>query len=175
MEDTPVSNGYISLITHGLNANRPAPVTPVDPYLPSDLHYYATDTGVLAHWTGLAWLCVGTYGVQGTIAAPIIPSLTHTIAGGTKILLGTTIAASANIGDALTLPLNPYVGQEHLVYNNGAAAAAVFPGQSTDVIDAVGAGGSVTVTNAKYALFVCTGNVAGVATWVTFGGAGHAA
>jgi hypothetical protein len=170
-----VSNGYISLITHGLAANRPAPVTPVDPYLPSDLHYYETDTGRILHWTGAAWVLLGTEGSQGTIAAPIIPSTTHTIAGGTAIKFGLTIAASANAGDALTLPTNAFVGQEHLVYNNGAATASVYPGTATDVIDAVAAGGLVTLTNAKYALFICASNVAGVCTWVSFGGAGHSA
>lgn len=170
-----MSNGYLSLITHGLKANTPAPVTPVDPYLPSDLHYYQTDTGVLLHWNGTAWLCIGSYGTQGTIAAPIIPSLTHTVAGATKMTAGTVIAASANAGDALGLPANAYVGQEQLVYNNGAAAAAVYPGTTTDQIDAASAGTSVTVTNAKYALFVCVANVAGVCNWVSFGGAGHAA
>lgn len=163
-------NGFLSLITHGLLANLP---NPPDPLLQSDLHYYATDTGVFLSWNGAAWICIGTEGSQGTIAAPIIPSLTHTIAGGTKIKFGLTIAASATIGDALTLPANPFVGQEHLVYNSGVAAAAVFPGTSTDTIDAAGAGASVVLTNAKYAIFECVSNVAGVATWVSFGGAGH--
>lgn len=170
-----MSNSYLSLISHGLAANRPNPVTPVDPYLPSDLHYYATDTGVLSHWNGSAWLVIGTFGVQGTVAAPVIPSTTHTIAGAVQLAAGTVIIASANAGDAVKLLANAQVGQEHLVYNTGAAAAGVYPGAAADSIDAGSAGAAATLTNAKYALFVCLSNVAGVCVWKSFGGAGPSA
>lgn len=162
------NNLFLSLTTSGLAANRPA-----KPEIPSSPLYYATDTGVLTEWTGAAWVVIGSYGVQGSLAAPIIPSLTHTIAGATKITAGNVFAASANIGDALALPANPQLGQEVLIYNSGAAAAAVFPGEATTIIDAGGAGASATLTNAKYALFVCTVATVGSAAWASFGGAGH--
>jgi hypothetical protein len=167
-------NGFISLITSGLSASRPPTV---DPLLASDVFYLATDTGVLSYWNAatLAWAVVNTFGVQGTVAAPVIPSTTHTIAGAVQLTAGTVIIASANAGDAVKLRANAQVGQECLVYNTGAAAAGVYPGASTDSIDAGSAGAAATLTNAKYALFACVSNVAGVCVWKSFGGAGPSA
>lgn len=164
------NNLFLSLTTSGLAANRPA-----KPEIPSSPIYYATDTGVLSEWTGAVWVVIGSYGVQGSIAAPVIPSTTHTLVGATQLTAGNCIIASANIGDTAKLPANPQLGQEVLVFNNGAAAASIYPGTATDVIDAVAAGGLVTLTNAKYALFLCTDATAGAAKWVSFGGAGHSA
>lgn len=157
------SNAYLSLLTGGLSANRPAA-----PELPSDAVYYATDTGVLSFWTGSAWVVIDTVNVQTGVTA----STTHTLVGATQLQFGTSvITVCANAADAVKLPPSPQVGQEILVINNGAAAGAVYPGESTSTIDGGSAGASVTLTNAKSAAFICTA----AGAWVSAGQGGHSA
>lgn len=160
-----MSNAFLSLITAGLAANRQ--VAP-DALLPSALFYYATDTGVLSFWNGSAWLVICTAGVQVGVTA----SATQTLVAATQLQFGSNrIDTCATIGNAVKLPQAPQPGQDALVYNAGAAAASVFPGEAATTIDGGSAGAAVTITQAKYALFVCF--VAG--TWTSFGGAGHSA
>lgn len=156
-------NAYLSLVTSGLAAARPPA-----PELPSALFYYATDSGVLSFWTGTAWVVIYTAGVATGITA----SVTQTLAAATPLTLGNSvIAVCATIGNAVKLPPSPAVGQECLVINNGAAAASVFPGESTSTIDGAGAGAAATLTQAKSALFLC----AAAGTWISSGQGGHSA
>lgn len=158
-------NGYLSLITGGLSANKPA--VP-DPLLPSDQFYFATDTGVLYFWTGSAWLVADTMGVQTGVVA----SATQTLVAATQLQFGTAVIATcATIGNAVKLPPNPAVGQSILVVNNGVAAAGVFPGEATSTVDGAAAGASVTLTQAKSATFVCDAP----GTWVSAANGGHSA
>lgn len=157
------SNAYLSLVTSGLAAQR----LPT-PELPSSLFYYATDTGVLSFWNGSAWLIIATVGITTGLTA----SATQTLVAATQLVLGTNVVTvCATIGNAVKLPQSPSPNQECLVLNNGAAAASVFPGESTSTIDGGSAGAAVTLTQAKSALFVCT--VAGA--WVSCGQGGHSA
>lgn len=156
-------NAYLSLITNGTAAARlPAPE------LPSAQFYYATDTGVLSFWTGTAWVVIYTAGVTIGLTA----SVTQTLVAATQLALGNNvIAVCATIGNAVKLPPSPAPGQECLVINNGAAAASIFPGESTTTIDGAGAGAAATLTQAKSALFLCTA----AGAWVSSGQGGHSA
>lgn len=156
-------NAYLSLVGSGLAAARP-----LAPELPSSLFYYATDTGVLSIWTGAAWLVIYTAGVTIGVTA----SVTQTLVAATQLSQGNNvIAVCATIGNAVKLPQSPAVGQECLVINNGAAAASIFPGESTSTIDGAGAGAAVTLTQAKSALFLCTA----AGAWISSGQGGHSA
>lgn len=162
---------WLDLLMKGVAADRPAsPSTPPQTFC----YYFATDTGDLSVYIGSAWALVGNTngGNTQTGQTTITASTTHTIAGGTK-LLGkyNNITVCANAGDAVVLPALPNPGAEIWVFNNGAAAGAVYPGNAADQIDAVSAGGSVTLTNAKGAVFVCY--VAG--KWSSYGIASHSA
>lgn len=153
------SNSYLSLATKGLSAARPTTLE-----LPIGF-YYATDTGVLSFWTGSSWLVLATGGTQ----VGVVASTTHTLAGATQLTFGmAVIGTCANAGDAVKLQPNPQPRQEQLVVNNGAQAAAVFPGESTTTVDGGSAGASVPLSAGKSTLFVC--HVAGAWTSAVTGG-----
>lgn len=165
------TNGlWLDLNMQGLAADRPNIPTP-PPGVTST--YYATDTGDISAYVNGAWALIGNVNtaVSAIATDSIVASTTQTLAAATQLVakynrLGTV----ANAGDSVKLPVAT-VGAEVWVFNDGAAAGKVFPGVSTDIIDAVAAGGSVTVTNAKGALFAC--RAAG--KWSSFGIPGHAA
>jgi hypothetical protein len=92
--------------------------------------------------------------VHGTTSG-ITASTTHTIAGGTPLTSEVNVISTcANAGDAVTLPALT-VGQTVDIFNNGAAAAAVYPATSSYTIDGGSAGASVTLTNAKRCRYLC--------------------
>lgn len=112
---------------------------------------------------GMIRRAVGLFGAITTtgintksVVTGITASTTHTLVGATALTAEfNIISVCANAGDAVSLPvLAP--GQSVEVWNAGAAAAAVFPGNGTTAIDGGSAGASVTLTNAKRAKFVCT-------------------
>lgn len=81
---------------------------------------------------------------------------TQTIAGGTtmgyQIVRFTTVASS---GDAATLP-TALAGRYRVVINAAAAnSMQIFPAASTDVINALSAGGAFTLAANKTAIFFC--------------------
>ena len=87
----------------------------------------------------------------GTVTA----STTHSIAGATP-LLPMSIIKCANAGDAVSLP-PATAGLFYVAITVGAAASpAVYPGLSTDQIDAITAGSPTTLTAANRGrLFFC--------------------
>lgn len=150
------SNAYLSLFTSGLAVNRPT-----TPELPGLSTYYETDTGVVNLWTGAAWVVLTTLPLP-TFAAGVTASTTHTLVGATPVSGGyVNISVCASAADSVSLPASPRVGQEVFVSNAGAAAAAVYPGEAATKIDGGSAGASVTLTNAKSALFTYTGATLG--------------
>lgn len=91
-----------------------------------------------------------------SVETGITASTTQTRAGGyalTKAI--SVVGTAANSGDAVTLPALA-AGESVEVFNDGANPIKVFPNAGTDVIDAVSAGGSVTLTNALRCKFFCT-------------------
>lgn len=98
--------------------------------------------------TGLA-----TVSVQDAITA----STTQTLAGATKLTGAVcNITTVATAGDAVGLaPASAStIGQQQHLFNNGASAASVFPGEAGTKVDGGSAGAAVTLTNAKNAQFV---------------------
>jgi hypothetical protein len=91
--------------------------------------------------------------VQDNVGAGLTASTTHTIAGGTPLVVGVnTLGTVANAGDAATLPLmNP--GEHTDVYNQGAHIAAIYPNTAAGVLDGGTAGASGNLTNGNRARF----------------------
>lgn len=162
---------WLDLCMSGVAADRPNIPSPV----PQTFQlYHATDTGDISLWDGGAWSLIGSSngGVTSQGADALTASTTQTLVGALAMTAKyNRIGTVANSGDAVKLPPLPQPGAEVWVYNSGANPAKVFPGNAADIIDAVSAGGSVTVTNAKGALFACVA----AGKWVSFGIAAHAA
>lgn len=165
-------NSYRSLITEGLAANRPA--TPEI----TDLRqfFYATDTGALSMWSpkNAAWALLQSNGA--IVDTAVTAATVQTRAAATQ-LTGTynNLTVVANSGDAVGLPPITAIGQQVWVTNAGANPAKVFPDNGTPgastTIDGGAAAASVTVTNAKSALFTATT----LTNWQTIGSAARAA
>lgn len=154
-------NSFLSIISSGLAANLPAA-----PEYPGMCLYYETDTGVVDLWTGSAWVVLAETGLQAAITA----STTQTLVAATQLIGAySKISVCANAGDAVKLPPLPRLGQQIIVTNAGAAAASVFPGESTTKIDAGSTGAAVTLTNVKSAIFECTDATAGARVWTSIG------
>jgi hypothetical protein len=99
---------------------------------------------------------INTPVVADGVTVGITASTTQTLAGGTALTTAVNVVAtSANAGDAVTLPALA-VGQRVTVFNNGANPIKVFPSVGTVAIDGGSAGASVTLTNAKRAVFLKT-------------------
>jgi hypothetical protein len=144
-----MSNLWLSLATQGLAVNRPTA-----PDVPSGCIalFYATDTSALSVYSNGVWKDADSNSATNT---GITASTTQTLAGATQLAAGySNVSTVANASDAVKLP-DAIKGARCIVSNSGAAAAKVFPKLVTDVIDAVAAGGSVTLTNGKSALFTC--------------------
>ena len=130
-------------------------------------------SGTLAGLAEIGSLLIDTtnkvlYQNTGTLLSPtwlqVFPTLrsvltgltagtTQSISGGVALTAAWNVLATvANVGDAATLPALS-VGQEVVVFNRGANPAKIFPNASGIAIDSNGAGSSVTLTNAKSALF----------------------
>ena len=82
-------------------------------------------------------------------------------------LLGavSVIATCATAADSVILPAGIPQGAVLYVRNNGAAAAAVFPNTGASINGGTVTSGSVSVTNAKGAIFVQVGTDG--LTWIT--------
>lgn len=94
--------------------------------------------------------------VANGVTTGITASTTQTRAGGTALTKTINrVTTSANSGDAVTLPAMT-AGQSVFVFNDGANPIKVFPNGASDAIDGGSGGASVTLTNAKRAIFICT-------------------
>ncbi len=94
-----------------------------------------------------------------SVQAGITAGTTQTIAGGTKVTSSVvTVTTVGTAGDAVTLPAASAstVGQAVWIFNSGAKAASIFPGESGTKIDGGSAGAAVTLTNTKNAHFIQT-------------------
>lgn len=91
-----------------------------------------------------------------SVTNAITASTTHSIAGATALTaFYNVIGTCANAGDAVKLAaLTP--GQAQIVFSAGAAAAAVYPATASYTIDGGSAGASVTLTNTKRCMYLCT-------------------
>lgn len=90
-----------------------------------------------------------------SVANALTASTTQTLAAGTALTKRINrITTCANSGDAVTLPALA-VGQSVDIYNDGAAAASVFPNSASVAIDGGSAGAAVTLTNAKRCRYTC--------------------
>lgn len=155
-------NSYLGLFLEGTAATRPTTPESPSPGSPFPVRYFETDTGVLSLYSPTlgAWVVEQTLPLASN--ANVTASTTHTLVGATKVTGGyVNIGVCAGAGDAVSLPPSPRVGQEVFISNAGAAAAAVFPGESTTKIDGGSAGASVTLTNVKSALFTFVGGTLG--------------
>lgn len=94
-------------------------------------------------------------GTGGTKAAAVA------LTGGVNII---ATCASAGVA-AFQLPLSE-ASPEIVVENDGASSALVFAGGSTETINALSAGASFSVTNAKRAIFYPCSKSATVRGWV---------
>lgn len=95
--------------------------------------------------------------LRQSIQAGITASTTQTLVAATQMTgMIVTISTCANPSDSVKLrqASGLTIGQSQWVFNNGAAAANVFPGEATTKIDGGGAGAAVALTNAKNAMFV---------------------
>ena len=164
---------YRSIIDIGLAANRPT--TPdYATTLRRPCFYLASDTGQLSvyDFTNVVWRNIGANSVNTGVTA----STTQTRAAATQ-LTGTynNLTTVANSGDAVGLPPITYIGQQVWVTNAGANPAKVFPDNGTPgastTIDGGSAAASVTLTNAKSALFTATT----LTNWQSIGSAARAA
>lgn len=168
------SSSYLAIVKQGTLASRET--TPVYGGGLLPCVYYATDTGAFYVWnpTTAAWVLHGA--VQAVVNTAITASTTQTRAGATQ-MTGTynNITVCANAGDAVGLPPITAIGQQCVVTNAGAAAAAVFPDNGTPgastTIDGGSAAASKTLTNVKSALFTATT----LTNWQTIGSAARVA
>jgi hypothetical protein len=89
-------------------------------------------------------------------ANAVTAGTTQTIAGGTAITKrATRVTTVANSGDAVTLPL-AYAGDRRTVMNKGGGNSLnVFPGVSTDKINALSAGAAYALASTKVVEFIC--------------------
>lgn len=103
----------------------------------------------------------------------ITASTTHSIAGAVALAASVNVISTvANASDAVKLPVaTGGIGQAVTVFNNGASACAVYPGESGTVIDSHSAGAAATLTNGHSACFFQ--NTA--STWVSQGSTAAAA
>lgn len=93
--------------------------------------------------------------MQLSVTVGITASTTHSRAGATKLTtVINKISTCANAGDAVLLPAM-LPGQYVDIYNDGVAAAGVYPNAGTDAIDGGTAGAAVTLTNAKRCRYTC--------------------
>ena len=95
----------------------------------------------------------------------ITAGTTHTLAGAVPLTGAiNVVTVCATSADAVSLPSASaaLVGSSILVFNNGAAAAAVWP-LLADKIDGGTAGAAVVLTNAKRCEYYCTA----VNNWVS--------
>jgi len=103
--------------------------------------------------------------VASTVTTGITAGTTHTLAGAVPLTaMINNITVCATIADAVALPSAnaAAIGDTVIVFNNGAAAAAVWP-QAADHIDAVATGSPVTLTQALRCAFICIA----LNTWVS--------
>ena len=75
------------------------------------------------------------------------------------------VATCATAADSAILPASQSQGAEVIIRNNGAAACAVFPNTGATINGGTATSGSVSVTNAKGAIFYQVGTDG--LTWVT--------
>lgn len=100
-----------------------------------------------------------------SVTTGITASTTHTLVGATPLTTQINyVSTCANASDAVALPSASaaMVGVAIVVFNAGAAAAAVWP-QTSDTIDGGSAGVAVTLTNAKRCIYFCMA----VNTWIS--------
>jgi hypothetical protein len=83
-----------------------------------------------------------------TVSNGLTASTTHTLVGALALTATTNVVTTAAVADAVRLGALQ-VGQYQDIYNNAAAAIAVWPANAGVQIDAAGAGASVVLTNAK--------------------------
>lgn len=86
----------------------------------------------------------------------ITAGTTQTIAGGYQIIRSVTrVTTVANAGNCVTLPLAK-AGDRRIVMNKGGGnSMGVFPGQSSDIINALSAGAVFAVASTKVVEFIC--------------------
>jgi hypothetical protein len=125
----------------------------------------------------MSTLTVGTVTTTGfninSITNNITASTTQTLAGAVAINTGIAVVTKVGTaGDAVKLPLvlaTP--GNEVWIFNQGASAMAIFPGETLTSIDAGTTAASVTLTNAKNAVFIQTSGT----TWISAQGGAKSA
>jgi len=96
--------------------------------------------------------------ITNSVLPAITAGTTHTLAGAVPLTAQiNVIAVCATIADAVALPSAGagMIGDSFIVFNNGAAAAAVWP-QAADKIDGGTAGTAVVLTQAKRCIYYCT-------------------
>lgn len=84
-------NGYLDLVTSGLDANLPTAANTLVPSTKTAF-YYATDTGILYRWTGTAW--DATQPKTVAVGAAVVA----------KAIAGITYLLDTAAGSVLTLP-----------------------------------------------------------------------
>lgn len=149
---------------------------PAAPNVPSGIGALRFDstTKSLQYWNGSVWADVAGNG--GKVNTGVTASTTQTRAGATQLTGAyNNITTCANASDAVGLPDIVFIGQQVWVTNAGANAAKVFPSSATGgastTIDGGSAAASVTLTNAKSALFTATT----LTNWQSIGSAARAA
>jgi hypothetical protein len=133
--------------------------------------------GTVAQSGTMSTLTVGTVTTTGfninSITNNITASTTQTLAGAVAINTGIAVVTKVGTaGDAVKLPLvlaTP--GNEVWIFNQGASAMAIFPGETLTSIDAGTTAASVTLTNAKNAVFIQTSGT----TWISAQGGAKSA
>jgi hypothetical protein len=105
--------------------------------------------------------------LQNTTVATGLTALAGGGATGATLLTGNinVVATCATSADSAILPASQPQGTELVVRNSGAAACAVFPNTGATINGGTVTSGSVSVTNAKGAIFYQVGTDG--LTWVT--------
>ena len=93
---------------------------------------------------------------DSSVANAVTAGTTQTIAGGTAITKRITrVTTVANAGDAVTLP-RAYAGDRRTVMNKGGGNSLnVFPGVSTDKVNALSTGAAYALASTKVVEFIC--------------------
>ena len=108
-----------------------------------------------------------------SITNNITASTTQTLAGAVAINTGIAIVTKVGTAaDAVKLPLvlsTP--GNEVWIFNNGASAMSIFPGETLTTIDGGTTAAAVTLTNAKNAVFIQTSGT----SWISAQGGAKSA
>lgn len=108
-----------------------------------------------------------------SITNNITASTTQTLAGAVAINTGVAVVTKVGTaGDAVKLPLvlTP-AGNEVWIFNNGASAMSIFPGETLTTIDGGTTAAAVTLTNAKNAVFIQTSGT----SWISAQGGAKSA